>query len=487
MEIQITGVLALAIGLFFVFKGSSFAISAFIPSTLLATCAALVVPALGTATVQPAHLLLGFLTISIFMDRMALAPIVETLTFPREGFWLLATAIYGVAGAFLLPRLFAGAAQVNAIGAGQFGPSFIKVPLGPTSGNITQSIYFAGDVVCFIACYGFVRTAERMMIVVNAMLAYCVLNVVFAALDLITFWAGAGYLLDFIRNSTYVMHNEAVVYGLKRIVGSFTEASAFAYATIGCFGFTLRLWLAGMRPAMTLTLTLCSALLLILSTSTTAYVGLPLVLLYAFALSIKAALGGRVTPGGLAFLVFTPLLGVLLVILVLLNADAAAYIKSLLDVLVFDKTYSDSGLDRGSWNAAAMDAFNATWGLGAGIGSVRASSFALAVAANLGAIGAVCYGAFLCLMLFGKPKQKLNSRVDSVREAARTACIALLIAASLSGALIDLGLPFFVLAALACACGNLQSPRENFKQYLYRQNLLEESIRRRYPQITVRA
>jgi len=40
---------------------------------------------------------------------------------------------------------------------------------------------------------------------------------------------------------------------------------------------------------------------------------------------------------------------------------------------------------------------------------------------------------------------------DAYRQAAKSACFALLIVATVSGALVDLGLPFFIFAALACS------------------------------------
>lgn len=46
--------------------------------------------------------------------------------------------------------------------------------------------------------------------------------------------------------------------------------------------------------------------------------------------------------------------------------------------MVFQKSTSQSGIDRMRFNLEATKTFKATMGLGAGIGSVRASSFLLA-------------------------------------------------------------------------------------------------------------
>ena len=111
-------------------------------------------------------------------------------------------------------------------------------------------------------------------------------NVLFAFLDLVTYATGTQWLLEFIRNAQYSLHIEEQISGLKRIVGSFTEASAFARSTLGALGFTGTLWLCGRRPALTGTLALASLALVVLSTSSTGLAGtLPvLLILYATAL-----------------------------------------------------------------------------------------------------------------------------------------------------------------------------------------------------------
>jgi hypothetical protein len=48
----------------------------------------------------------------------------------------------------------------------------------------------------------------------------------------------------------------------------------------------------------------------------------------------------------------------------------------------------------------------------------------------------------------GRPVNRLD---DAYRQAAKSACFAWLITATVSGALVDLGLAFFAFAALACS------------------------------------
>jgi hypothetical protein len=123
----------------------------------------------------------------------------------------------------------------------------------------------------------------------------------------------------------------------------------------------------------------------------------------------------------------------------------------MIDQTVFDKLSSDSGVERTRWNEQAMVNFADTDGLGAGVGSVRASSFPIAVLGNIGLPGAVTYGIFLLQLFFGRRGRWQAPFPAACQGAARWACFTQLVAASVAGSFIDLGLPFFVFAGLACA------------------------------------
>ena len=464
MSVEPIGLVILLLGILILKRGPLFGIYAFIPSTLMGACAALI---LSGTTIQPAHLLMGFMAMAVLSRPGTWSHISSRLTFPREGFWFIATASIGVVGAYLFPRIFAGSTYVAAVGSAASGAFMVQVPLGPTSGNFTQTVYFIGDLICFLTCYIVARTREGFEAATKAFLLYCGMNILFALLDIATYQTNTSFLLDFMRNSTYAMLDDDIVNGMKRIVGSFTEASSFSYATTGASAFAFRLWLGGVRPTLTLSLALINMTLLILSTSTTAYVALPVLLAYMYATTLWRAMRSSALPRSVfAFLAFAPLLLVVGVAIVLLTPSWSATVYQMINDMIFNKATSDSGVERGSWNRSAINTFFVTYGLGAGIGTLRASSFPLAVISNLGAAGTITYGLFILITLFKRAPQALDWDVHEVRAAARTACIALMIPASLSGALIDLGLPFSILAALACAANEVEPverPEETFE------------------------
>jgi hypothetical protein len=284
----------------------------------------------------------------------------------------------------------------------------------------------------------------------RAALVCAMLNLVFVVLDLLTYATNTTELLSFIRNSTYSMISETEMAGFKRIVGSFVEASSFSYWTLGYFAFTTSLWLNGTATRLTLSLSVLSFVALLFSTSTTAYAGLAAFLLVQFVATGIKMLFRPIRRQMIIFIVALPMLFSIVVLMICLNEASYAYVGDLLDTFIFKKMSTASGVERSNWNSQAIRNFVDTFGLGAGNGSVRASSFPIAVIASLGVIGAVTYALFLVSIWFKKDIKAAPS-VVATQVAARSACLAWLIAATASGGFIDLGLPFYAFAALACA------------------------------------
>ena len=82
-----------------------------------------------------------------------------------------------------------------------------------------------------------------------------------------------------------------------------------------------------------------------------------------------------------------------------LNDGYSAYVKGLLDGMIFNKLSTASGVERSAWNSQALQNVIDTFGFGVGNGSVRASSFPIAVLASLGIIGALMFGMFFFTLL----------------------------------------------------------------------------------------
>jgi len=120
--------------------------------------------------------------------------------------------------------------------------------------------------------------------------------------------------------------------------------------------------------------------------------------------------------------------------------------------MVLNKMSTDSGVERSSWNAQAMQNFIDTFGFGAGNGSLRASSILFGIPASLGIVGTISFSLFFIKVFLGESGgSKLEPIDDALRRSARYACAAWFISVATSGAFIDLGLPFFAFAAFTSA------------------------------------
>ena len=447
MSLEPIGIASIAVGLFCLLLGYRAVASTFVVAELFGSAAAFTV---GAANIQPAYVLLGFVIIATLPRRREAVAFMRALHPPEPGFWLGCLVLYGVVSAVLLPRILSGTTQIIPLGSSQFEATRSTIPLVPVSTNLTQSLYLVANLLCFATMVAIASTRDGFRAILAGLIGYSVGNVLFALVDIGTFATGTQDILGFMRNAQYTLHTEATVSGMKRIVGSRTEASSFARATLGVLGLTGTLWLCAYRPALTGSLALASLALLILSTSTTGLAGAPIVLLILYVTAfLRCGLQANARYSAAAVLCMPPLF-VVAMLSVLLDAESSAVVRGYLDLVVLDKANSASGIERSGWNAVAFQNFLDSWGFGVGLGTVRTSSLILALLANVGLPGAAFYAAFAGTALLsarGVPR----TFPSDVRFAARNACFSLLIGDLVISTIVDQGLFFYVLAAIASA------------------------------------
>jgi hypothetical protein len=456
MSVEIIGFVAIIVGVLGLVAGPNFIAVSYLVSTLLGSAAALILEFLGGAGISPAHFLLGFLAVSLLKDPKIRRNALRGLSFPKAGFWLSFTLVYSIFTAIFFPRIFAGMTDVFAVRS----TTYALEPLAPSSANFTQSVFFTADVVSFFLFTGYLALPEGRRILAKAALACAALNLIFGLVDLVTYWTNTTELLSIIRNTNYRMLNDTEVAGFKRIVGSFTEAASFGSMTLGYFAFCFTLWLRGFHTRLALSLAVLSMVALVFSTSTTAYVGLAVLLLLLYLRCGFWLLSRAVPKQAVLFLVVAPLLVAIALVGVALNDAAWTYIRNLLDTIVFNKLATDSGVERSAWIRQALQNFSDTLGFGAGNGSLRASSLLAAIVGCLGIVGLFSYGAFFVRVIASsRQASTLTDYEYAVSDAAKSCCLAWFITATIAGAFIDLGLHFFVFAAVASINDNvLRSP-----------------------------
>jgi len=445
------GIITVVLGFYCLTRGYKATVQTFIVLTLLGSAAALT---FGGSSVPPAHLFLLFLTVAALGKSELPAVVTGTFRFGRPAFWLACLVAYGAISAYFSPRLFAGMSYIIPLGASEYPSTGGTVPLGPVSSNVTQTIYLAADLLCFVTITAVCATPSGFRATLNGLVAYAVVNVLFAALDLATSATGTADLLQFVRNAQYTFHDSDTVNGMKRIVGSWPEASAFAGMTLGAFGFTASLWICGRQVRWTGPLALCSFALIILSTSSTGLIAAPICLLLLYLTAVLRCGVGPQSQRSTAVVLLAPPIVLALSLLVVLQENLFQALYDYVDLLVLSKSTSSSAVERGSWNAAALQNFVDTVGLGVGLGTARTSSFPLALLSNVGIPGAVMF--LLFAMTAFRPGLSARTFESDVRLAALNGCLALLIGSLVAGPTVDLGLLFFVLAGL---CASRPVPR----------------------------
>lgn len=463
MSFEPIGAITIGVGLLCLLLGRHATVVGFVVFCTLGSAAAILV---GSANVPPAHLFLVFLCVATLAWRRLLANAVMTLKVSEPGFWFLCLVIYGVLSSYVMPRLFTGSTFIVPLGASEYPTTFDGiVPLGPVSSNLTQSIYLVGDLACFIIIMAVGSTRHGFQTITTALIAYAFVNLCFGALDLLTSATGTQEAMQIIRNAQYTFHDEESVGNMRRIVGSWPEASAFASMTLTAFAFTATMWLYGRLSLLTGTIALMSLAFVVLSTSSTGLAGAAIMVVVLYAVALTRCGTQRAYWNASAVVAFAPLLVCIVGLYLSSDANIFARIYEYIDTLILSKSTTSSGMQRGYWNQIALSNFFDTWGLGVGLGTNRTSSFPLALLSNLGIPGSVFYLMFIA-MVFGARRGGARTFATDVRGAARIACLSALAAGVLAGPAVDQGLLFYVFAGLACAAPERDRPTDGAAAFI---------------------
>jgi hypothetical protein len=234
---------------------------------------------------------------------------------------------------------------------------------------------------------------------------------------------------------------------LKRMIGGFPEASAFGYYTLGLFGFWFRYAALSHGKRYPSLFLLLSVFLLFRSASTSAYLAIGLFLILYVALNTQSTLGRAISARTARLIGFSALLMVLLACGAVAAYELIPDVKTFLDRLLFNKLETDSGVERLSWNARALENLQDTFGIGAGLGSLRASNWLIATLASIGVLGAIIFIAFL-LSMFRTSGQRAVSEYYIVIEALKYGCLGLFLRAMVVKATPNLEIIFFAYAGL---------------------------------------
>ena len=454
MQPTILGMLVVALGIWCQFGAYRRTVVAMFGLVVLGAASALDLPALGGASVTPANLFLVFLLLRLVSMRGGGAALAAEIGPGRPLFLFLLLVLWIVGSALLLPRLFDGTVMVFSLSRALDNDGG-TMPLHPTSGNISQSVYAIGGFLIACAVCAFARRPGGLRAILSALVLTTSLDIAFAIIDLVSGWTHTAFLLDPIHNGGYALLTDDELGGLKRISGSFSEASGFAGFSLTLLGINVALFTQRVRPRFTGPASALLAGFIVLSTSSAGYVGL-VVFCAAFWLYalVTALSGGRVRP--LTIAAATSAAGTLVVSAVVLFIPAIVKVaQTVINDSLLSKGTSDSAVERGSWNTQAWQVFQDTHWLGAGIGSTRGSNYALVLLSNLGAIGFVLFVLLVLRLTLGRLSSTLDADERGIVWGARIGLLTSLIPSILVGTVYDLGALFYCLAGVAAAGSGL--------------------------------
>jgi hypothetical protein len=391
---------------------------------------------------SPAYCLLPigiFYLTSDWFERHSLRQPPRVLPTP---IWLfLFMLIFTLGVSLLAPRIFEG--QIDILPP-RFGlDSGITERLKPGTGNYIQSAYMLFNVLLVLVPAELAASGKihRQDIIKGITIGACVAAAT-GLYQLTAFFLNLPWP-DAVINSNLGVGQQAeqVAMGIKRMSSTFQEPSMMAQYLISSTGLIL----LGQSSVLIGGLIVAA---LLLSTSSTAYFGLILLVATWGLLDIQSRMS-QVIKISLALLIF---------IAIAYGLDLAATDGQITQRLIFDKFESKSGTVRVRADMYAVDAFIQSFGLGVGIGSLRASSFMATLLGTQGTQGVLLFLAANYLLI--RHAWRENS-IDG--KACALGLIGCLIGWMLS--VPDISVPLYWLLAAAILCKNQpNSAQENCRQ-----------------------
>lgn len=331
----------------------------------------------------PAYCLAPIAVILLIKDRSPITPEAKRAGVPTEIWLLFYFSVLVAGGALLLPRVFQG--YVNVLPSRGGLDSGFSVPLKPSATNAIQAVYMAFNLLMILMPWVF---AKRGHAVDKAILKGLTIGAVISGLlgfyQIIGFQFGLPWPSSVVNSNLGVMQlDEQTLIGIRRMSSTFLEPSMLSLHFLAAFGL---LMLGQKKVGAGI---FCLAVLM-LSTSTTAYVGLALLLFVWFCTNL------RHLDMKMLRLIFPVVLGVL-------AAFAADYFFTngeYTQRLLIRKFEAGSGAVRLNADALAWASLRDSYGMGVGIGSLRASSLVATLTASVGIPSTLIFIAFISCVLY---------------------------------------------------------------------------------------
>lgn len=464
MELTFIGAAQVLIGLALFVAGSVEAIFAFtLVSAMFGGSAAILLPVLGNSSIPPVQFALLFVAMRLLVPGAGQMSAVAGAL--RANGWLVAFVVYGVAIAFIAPRLFVGQIEVTPL-RGRVEARYVSTlayvyavkPLVLSPQNLTTAVYLVGTLLAGIASFVACGRERGRVMLVRTLALVGITHALTGFASVVIRGTPAEVVLAVFRNASYAQLDQSYN-GFIRMTGLLPEASTFANYGLVLFVFSFECWLRRIDPRWTGPAAALLASALALSTSSTAYAGLPT---YALILAVRSLLFPGALPADRGLWIGAALLALVAAgcaVMIWQPRLADAFGDMILHMTV-EKGETLSALQRKFWAWQGINAFIESRGIGIGPGSFRSSSLATAVIGCTGVIGATALLMHI-LTAFSPLRQSTWAPVSDQSLSTAAACSWAMIMgvaiASISSPTCDPGTDFAILSGAALALRRQQA------------------------------
>lgn len=449
MVVEVAGMLVLGAFLAALVAGVRSGLIAACALTAFGATAVIGLPSIGGLNILAAHGALALFCAFIVLRGLLAFPRAHIPRAELEVGVMFLIALWGIVSAFVMPRLFEGEILVNPYAKVEGGirlstlfPTQL-IELHPSNGNLSQPAYLLlSALILYIAVY--VGRRYGAGVLEKGIAAAAVANAGLGGLDLI----GLDGVVDFFHTASYAYLTSNRIYGMERIVGGFSEASAFAGFSGVLFAYSAsRLldaptWSWGALAAV-------NGLMTVVALSSTGLGMFAAILALLFLRLLVDVVRGRGDASAILMTLFVTAAAGILVLGVLMLTSLGDAAWKFVEVLILDKADSVSGMEREAWAREGIRVGLETHWLGVGLGSMRANGLVSVWFANLGAPGLLML-AMLIGLVMTVPSWAFESQDARGRFRAAYAALAAMLVGSLTSAtVVDPGPLFMILAAIA--------------------------------------
>ncbi len=368
-------------------------------------------PFSGGVNVLPQSACAALFVCKVLSQRGNITRGIESALDPQRMILFTAFVVYAVFGALILPRTFLGLFEVVPISAPMFGTDILR----PASGNYTQSCYIMLSYGTALAFSTIGQSDALRIHYLRALLWAAYVLVLTGIIDLITYNLHIGFVLEPFRTATYSFLVDVEAEGAKRVVGLMTEASSFGTVCVGLMAslvFLRPFYKQGLEHLLALGAIVLLGIMTILSTSSTGLVGLAVLVFIYGADLLYRTLDTSNKRRDQITQEFTVIFLVMFVVVAgtLLKPSLLDPVSTMIDGLLYEKAKSASYAERTMWTRIGWQAFLDTGGMGAGLGSIRVSNWAVSILGSTGLFGAMLMFGFIAQQALTMPRSLSKER-----------------------------------------------------------------------------